>query len=56
MPQVKAILSKELEKLGGALSYHMFEHFPYSRQELVAKIRLEYDLSSVDSFEKICAK
>ncbi len=55
-PQVKAILGEELEKLGGALSNHMCEHFPYSRQELMAKIRLEEDLSSVDSFEKILAK
>lgn len=34
----------------------MCEHFPYSRQELMAKIRLEEDITSVDSFEKILAK
>ena len=55
-PQVKAILSQELAKLGGSLSTHMCEHFPYSRQELMAKIRLEEDLTSVDSFDKILAK
>lgn len=55
-PQVKSILAEELEKLGGSLSNHMCEHFPYSRQELVAKLRLEEDLSSVDSYEKILAK
>jgi len=55
-PAVKAILGQELEKLGGSLSTHMCEHFPYSRPELMAKIRLEEDLTSVDSFEKILAK
>lgn len=55
-PQVKAILGQELEKLGGSLSTHMCEHFPYSRQELMLKIRLEEDLTQVDSFEKILAK
>ena len=34
----------------------MCEHFPYSRQELMLKIRLEEDLTQVDSFEKILAK
>ena len=55
-PQVKAILGQELEKLGGSLSTHMCEHFHYSRPELMAKIRLEEDLTSVDSFDKILAK
>lgn len=55
-PQVKSILAQELEKLGGSLSNHMCEHFPYSRQELMAKIRLEEDVTEVDSFEKILAK
>lgn len=55
-PQVKTILSEELEKLGASLSKHMCEHFPYSRPELMAKIRLENDLSDVDSFEKILQK
>eukprot|EP00551_Chaetoceros_affinis_P013191 CAMPEP_0203686590 /NCGR_PEP_ID=MMETSP0090-20130426/49141_1 /ASSEMBLY_ACC=CAM_ASM_001088 /TAXON_ID=426623 /ORGANISM="Chaetoceros affinis, Strain CCMP159" /LENGTH=1096 /DNA_ID=CAMNT_0050555821 /DNA_START=132 /DNA_END=3422 /DNA_ORIENTATION=- len=55
-PQVKSILGQELEKLGGSLSNHLCEHFPYSRQELMAKIRLEENLSDVDSFEKIIAK
>lgn len=55
-PQVKAILSQELAKLGGSLSTHMCEHFPYSRPELMAKIRLEEDLTAVDSFDKILAK
>jgi NAD(P)H-dependent nitrite reductase small subunit len=55
-PQVKAILGQELEKLGGSLSTHMCEHFPYSRPELMAKIRLEEDLTSVDSFDKILEK
>ena len=55
-PQVKSILSQELEKLGGSLSNHLCEHFPYSRQELMAKIRCEEDLKDVDSFEKIIAK
>jgi len=55
-PQVKAILAQELEKLGGSLSNHLCEHFPYSRSELMALVRLEEDPSSVDSFEKILAK
>jgi len=55
-PDVKAILAQELEKMGGALSNNMCEHFDYSRQELMAKIRLEEDLTSVDSFDKILAK
>jgi len=55
-PQVKSILGQELEKLGGSLSNHLCEHFPYSRQELMAKVRLEENLEDVDSFEKILAK
>lgn len=55
-PQVKSILGQELEKLGGSLSNHLCEHFPYSRQELMALVRLEDNLSDVDSFEKILAK
>jgi len=55
-PQVKDILKQELEKLGGSLSNHLCEHFPYSRQELVALVRTDQDITSVDSFEKILAK
>lgn len=55
-PQVKSILKQELEKLGGSLSNHMCEHFAYSRPELMALIRTEPDITSVDSFEKILAK
>lgn len=55
-PQVKQILKEELEKLGGSLSNNICEHFPdYSRQELMAKVRLE-DPADVNSFEKIQAK
>lgn len=55
-PQIKSILAQELEKLGGTLSNHLCEHFPYSRQELMAKIRCEERIDDVDSFEKILAK
>lgn len=55
-PQVKAILAQELGKLGGSLSTHMCEHFPFSRPELMAKIRLEEDITNVDSFDKIIKK
>jgi nitrite reductase (NADH) large subunit len=55
-PQVKAILAAELEKMGGSLSNHMCEHFPYSRQELMTLVRMDSDINSVDSFEKILAK
>lgn len=55
-PQVKEILKQELENLGGSLSNHMCEHFPYSRQELMALVRTDPDITSVDSFEKILAK
>lgn len=55
-PQVKAILSETLEEMGGSLSNHLCEHFPYSRQELMALIRTDPDPSSVDSFEKILKK
>ena len=55
-PQVKDILKVELEKLGGALSNHLCEHFPYSRPELMALIRTDPDIDSVNSFEKILAK
>ena len=55
-PQVKSILAQELEKLGGSLSNHLCEHFPYSRQELMALVRLEKNLEDVDTFEKIIAK
>eukprot|EP00562_Extubocellulus_spinifer_P004164 CAMPEP_0178527834 /NCGR_PEP_ID=MMETSP0696-20121128/31482_1 /TAXON_ID=265572 /ORGANISM="Extubocellulus spinifer, Strain CCMP396" /LENGTH=1148 /DNA_ID=CAMNT_0020159451 /DNA_START=79 /DNA_END=3525 /DNA_ORIENTATION=+ len=55
-PQVKKILAQELEKLGGSLSNHMCEHFPYSRPELMALIRTDPDIDSVNSFEKILAK
>lgn len=55
-PQVKSILAQELEKLGGSLSNHLCEHFPYSRQELMTKVRLEKNPEDVDTFEKIIAK
>ena len=55
-PQVKNILSQELEKLGGSLSNHLCEHFAYSRPELMALVRTDPDITSVDSFEKILAK
>ena len=55
-PDVKAILSQELKKLGGSLSNHLCEHFPYSRSELMALVRTDPDPTSVDSFEKILAK
>eukprot|EP00978_Attheya_sp_CCMP212_P023295 scaffold71048_cov55-Attheya_sp.AAC.3 len=55
-PQVKSILSQELEKLGGSLSNHMCEHFPLSRPELMALVRTDADPSNVDSFEKILHK
>ena len=53
---VKTILSQELEKLGGSLSNHLCEHFPYSRPELMALVRTDPDPESVDSFAKILAK
>jgi nitrite reductase (NADH) large subunit len=55
-PQVKDILKQELEKLGGKLSNHMCEHFPYARAELMALVRTDADPSSVDSFDKILDK
>lgn len=55
-PDVKTILSQELEKLGGSLSNSLCEHFDYSRSELMALIRTDPDPESVDSFEKILAK
>jgi nitrite reductase (NADH) large subunit len=55
-PQVKAILSETLEMMGGTLSNHLCEHFPFSRPELMALVRTDNDPSSVDSFEKILAK
>ena len=55
-PDVKTILSQELESLGGALSNHLCEHFAYSRPELMALVRTDPDPSSVDSFDKIIAK
>lgn len=55
-PQVKAILAEQLELLGGKLSNNLCEHFDYSRPELMALVRTNPDLSSVDSFEKILGK
>ena len=55
-PDVKTILSQELEKLGGSLSNSLCEHFDYSRSELMALVRTDPDPESVDSFEKILAK
>lgn len=53
---VKSILKQELEMLGGSLSNHMCEHFPYSRPELMALVRTDEDITNVDSFGKILAK
>ena len=53
---VKTILKQELEKLGGSMSNHLCEHFPFSRPELMALVRTDSDPSSVDSFAKILAK
>lgn len=55
-PDVKMILSQELEKLGGSLNNNLCEHFDFSRPELMALIRTDDDPSSVDSFEKILHK
>eukprot|EP00814_Leptocylindrus_danicus_P018824 CAMPEP_0116035860 /NCGR_PEP_ID=MMETSP0321-20121206/20690_1 /TAXON_ID=163516 /ORGANISM="Leptocylindrus danicus var. danicus, Strain B650" /LENGTH=1115 /DNA_ID=CAMNT_0003512915 /DNA_START=103 /DNA_END=3450 /DNA_ORIENTATION=+ len=55
-PLVKNILSAEVKKLGGALTNHLCEHFPMSRQELMLKLRMDADPSSVDSFPKILEK
>eukprot|EP00538_Stauroneis_constricta_P012651 CAMPEP_0119571644 /NCGR_PEP_ID=MMETSP1352-20130426/44216_1 /TAXON_ID=265584 /ORGANISM="Stauroneis constricta, Strain CCMP1120" /LENGTH=1119 /DNA_ID=CAMNT_0007621327 /DNA_START=941 /DNA_END=4300 /DNA_ORIENTATION=+ len=55
-PQVKQILADELEKMGGALSNHLCEHFHYSRPELMALIRTDPDPESVNTFTKILAK
>jgi len=55
-PDVKTILSQELEKMGGSLSNNLCEHFEYSRPELMALVRTASDPSTVDSFEKILAK
>ena len=55
-PQVKSILAQELTKLGGTVSNNLCEHFHLSRQELMLKLRLEEDLTSIDSFDKILAK
>ena len=55
-PDVKTILSQELEKLGGSLSNSLCEHFDYSRPELMALVRTDADPTSVDSFEKILHK
>ena len=55
-PDVKTILAQELEKLGGSLSNHLCEHFPYSRPELMALVRTAADPETVNSFEKILAK
>ena len=55
-PLVKNVLKAELENMGGALSNNLCEHFPYSRQELMALIRTEKNSEEVDSFAKILAK
>jgi NAD(P)H-dependent nitrite reductase small subunit len=55
-PQVKQILKEEVAKLGGSVSNHLCEHFAYSRPELMALVRTDPDITSVDSFEKILAK
>lgn len=53
---VKAILNHELSILGQSSTNYLCEHFEYSRSELIAKIRCENDLSTVDSFDKILTK
>jgi nitrite reductase (NADH) large subunit len=55
-PQVKDILKQELKKLGGSLSNHLCEHFSYSRPELMALVRTNPDITTVDTFEKILSK
>eukprot|EP00560_Eucampia_antarctica_P008624 CAMPEP_0197826668 /NCGR_PEP_ID=MMETSP1437-20131217/3589_1 /TAXON_ID=49252 ORGANISM="Eucampia antarctica, Strain CCMP1452" /NCGR_SAMPLE_ID=MMETSP1437 /ASSEMBLY_ACC=CAM_ASM_001096 /LENGTH=1041 /DNA_ID=CAMNT_0043427197 /DNA_START=327 /DNA_END=3452 /DNA_ORIENTATION=- len=55
-PLVKKILGEELAKLGGSLSNNLCEHFEYSRPELMALIRTDSDVMSVNSFEKVLAK
>eukprot|EP00980_Cylindrotheca_fusiformis_P030772 scaffold25410_cov117-Cylindrotheca_fusiformis.AAC.5 len=55
-PIIKSILTAELEAMGGSLSNNLCEHFPFSRQELVAMMRLETDPSEIDSFAKVLAK
>lgn len=55
-PQVKTVLMETLEAMGGGMTNHLCEHFPYSRPELVALLRTETDLSSIDSFKKILDK
>lgn len=52
-PLVKKFLVAELESMGGKLNNNICEHFDYSRQELMALIRLEEDPEKVDSFQKI---
>jgi NAD(P)H-dependent nitrite reductase small subunit len=54
-PAVKSILKTELEAMGGSLSNNICEHFDYSRQELMALIRMETDPKKVNTFEKILA-
>jgi len=55
-PEVKAILKEEIEKLGGSLSNSLCEHIHYSRKEIMALIRTDPDITSVDSFEKVLTK
>lgn len=55
-PLVKKILGEELKKLGGSLSNNLCEHFEYSRTELMALIRTDPDVMSINSFEKVLAK
>ena len=55
-PQVKAILAEELLLLGGKVDNSLCEHFDYSRPELMALVRTDPDISTVDSFEKILGK
>ena len=52
-PLVKTILSKELEKMGSALSNNLCEHFHMSRQELMLKLRTHPNLSEISSFDEI---
>jgi len=55
-PDVKKILKRELEKMGGSLSNNLCEHFDYARAELMALMRTDPDPTSVDTFAKVLAK
>ncbi|KAJ8606625.1 hypothetical protein CTAYLR_008381 [Chrysophaeum taylorii] len=50
-PDVKKILSAELEKMGAAVKNHICEHFEYSRPELMALV----NSGNLQSFEEALA-